>query len=94
LNVLVTEKGWVRTDLGPALRITLQRHDKAPMGFLEVYDAFEKAYPGRWALQCFPPREHLLDQANKYHLHVLDAQPKAFDLFDPQVPTALPGGPA
>lgn len=87
-EVTIVEQGWVQTDLGPALRIHLQRHDKAPMGFHEVYDAFANAYPGRWALQCLPPRKHLMNQANKYHLHVLDTQPRAFDLFDRQTPTA------
>jgi len=89
-TVRVTEQGWVQTDLGSALRIVIQRQDKAPMGFLEVYDAFEEAYPGKWALQCLPPRTRFMDQANKYHLHVLDTQPGAFDLFDHQVPTRHP----
>lgn len=86
-ETVIVEQGWVQTDLGPALRITVQRKDKAPMGFVEVYDAFAAAYPGRWALQCLPPRTHFMDQANRYHLHVLDTQPKALDLFDRQAPT-------
>jgi hypothetical protein len=86
-ETVIIEQGWVQTDLGPALRITVQRKDKAPMGFIEVYDAFAAAYPERWALQCFPPQKHLMDQVNRYHLHVLDTQPKALDLFDRQTPT-------
>ncbi len=86
MSARVTESGWVQTPLGLALRIQIARHDLAPMSFDEVWRAFSAHYPGKWALQCFAPAEHHLDQASKYHLHVLDAQPGALDLFDPQVP--------
>ena len=78
---VVTEKGVIQTALGSALRIQIERADKSPMGFRDVWEAFEHAYPGKWALQCFPPREHLFDQANRYHLHVFDACPDGLDLF-------------
>jgi hypothetical protein len=81
---LVTEKGVVQTALGPALRIQIERRDHDTMGFREIWDVFEHRYPGKWALQCFPPREHFIDQANRYHLHVLDVQPQGLDLFDVQ----------
>lgn len=86
--VTIVEQGWVQTDLGPALRIYLERNDKAILSFSEVYCTFAAAYPKRWAVQCLPPRAHFLDQVNRYHLHVLDTQPKGLDLFDCQAPKA------
>jgi len=86
--VLIVEQGWIQTDFGPALRIHLQRKDKAILSFSEVYCAFATAYPNKWALQCLPPRSHFMDQVNRYHLHVLDTQPKGLDLFDRQAPKA------
>jgi hypothetical protein len=69
-RVLVCER--VRTRYGRATRVQVARRDLAPMGFRELYDVFDRAYPGRSALQLFPRRRHLMDQANLYHLYVLD----------------------
>jgi hypothetical protein len=80
-GVRVTDLGEVPTALGPARRIYIQRVDGAPMGFGELFAAFERAYPDRYGVQLFPPRIYLLDHANKYHLHVFDAAPAGLDLF-------------
>lgn len=69
--------------LGPAHYVRIHRKDMAKMGFRELWEVFDALYPGRWAVQVFPPRQHLLDQANKYHLFVLDHPPVAFDLTQP-----------
>ena len=81
--IRVTEHGRVQTALGPALRIQIEREDKAKMGFRELWETFESHYPDQWAIQLFPPKTYLFDQANKYHLHVLQRRPEGFDLFDP-----------
>lgn len=81
-GVLVTEHGLVHgTPLGTVVRVQIERCDKRPMSFTEVWEAFDEAYPGRYAVQLFPPRAHLFDQANKYHLHVLDHEPAGLDIF-------------
>lgn len=85
-SVHVIEKGVVRTPLGPALRVTIHRHDKRQMAFWQVWEAFSNAYPGKYAVQLFPPRAHYIDMANKYHLHVFANQPEGLDLFDRQEP--------
>ena len=82
-TVHVAEHGWVNTALGLALRIQIERHDGKPMGFREVWDVFEEHYPGRWGIQLFPPRSRFFDQANKYHIHVVEHHPDGLDLFDP-----------
>ena len=81
--VIITEVSLRATAAGPSLRICVQRHDRAPMGFREVYEAFAATYPGCCALQFFPERAHLHDEANKYHLFVYQSPPAGFDLFEP-----------
>lgn len=71
------------TPLGVATYVRIHRDDMAPMGFRELWDVFSETFPGKWAVQLFPEKTHLLDQANKYHLFVLDNRPDAFDLTLP-----------
>lgn len=73
------------TPLGVALYVRIHRRDMAPMGFRELWDAFDQFYPSRYAVQVFPPRSRLLDQANKYHLFVLDEPPLSMDLTEEPV---------
>jgi len=70
------------TAYGEALYVRIHRKDMAIMGFRELWDLFDRLYPGQWALQVFPPREHLLDQANKYHLFVYAQKPEGLSLTD------------
>lgn len=69
------------TPVGKALLVQFERVDGAVMGFAELWRAFEQRYPGRWAVQAFPPRHKLIDQRNRYHLWVLPEGPCPFDLF-------------
>jgi hypothetical protein len=71
------------TALGHALYVRIHRKDMAVIGFRELWEVFAALYPGRWAMQAFPPRAHLLDQANKYHLFVLEEEPTGFNLCRP-----------
>jgi hypothetical protein len=71
------------TPLGVALYVRIHRTDMAPMGFRELWEVFDAHYPGKWAVQVFPERARLLDQANKYHLFVLDTPPNDLDLTRP-----------
>jgi hypothetical protein len=71
------------TPLGAATYVRIHRHDMAAMGFRELWEVFDALYPARWAVQVFPPRESLLDMANKYHLFVFTLQPTSLDLMEP-----------
>jgi len=46
-----------------------------------VWEAFAAAYPGRWAVEVFPPAERLVDGKHVYHLFVLSDRPEGLDLF-------------
>ena len=72
------------TVLGEAMYVRIHRDDMAPMGFRELWDLFAERYPGKWAVQVFPDANNLLDQANKYHLFVIDKAPAGLNLMDPQ----------
>lgn len=45
-----------------------------------VWEAFTEAYPGRWAVQVFPPSDALVDGKNVYHLWVLEDEPTGLNL--------------
>jgi hypothetical protein len=83
-SVYVVEGDRRPTALGPALRVQIERWDGKPMSWREVWEAFAERYPDRWAVQVFPPGSHLIDQANKYHLYILDGEaPAGLDLGAP-----------
>lgn len=69
------------TPMGEARYVRIHRKDKAPMGFRELWEVFERYYPACWAVQVFPPRAHLLDQAHKYHLFVYTEPLTSLDLM-------------
>ncbi len=76
----VLECGYSVTRLGGALRIQIERWDGARMGWEEVHRVFTDRYPGRWAVETYPPTEETYNGANKYHLWVLDEAPRDLDL--------------
>jgi len=79
------------TVLGLVLRVQLERYDDAAMGWEELHAAFVRRYPGRWAVQCFPPPRATMNGAHKYHLFVLDQPPVGLDLSqDPPSGTRAP----
>ena len=89
-DILIHEVDRRPTALGEVLRILVERADGEKMGFRELWDAFDARYPGRYAVQILPPRVHFFDQANKYHLFVLESAPQGMDLFEPGPPGTRP----
>ena len=61
--IAITERGTRPTALGPALQIKVYARDYRVLTWREVWDAFAARYPGRWAVQVFPPAERLIDQS-------------------------------
>lgn len=76
----VQEMEYRRTSLGEVLYIRIGRHDDRPMSWPEVAAVFNDRYPGQWAVQFFPPAEEILDEANLYHLFVLDGEPAGVNI--------------
>ena len=76
----IQEIGERSTDFGMVLYIKIRRRDGAPMGWREVWDKFSDLYPDRWAVQVFPPADCLVDEANIYHLFVLEREPRGMNI--------------
>lgn len=83
VRVRHVHRGYVETALGLVQRITFEREDGLPMSFAQLWQVFDEVYPGLYGVQLLPPREHYMDQVNRYWIHVLDKKPEGFDLFDP-----------
>lgn len=80
MQINITERGTRETCLGPALQIKIFADGYPPLGWREVWEVFADAYPGKWALQVFPPRGKLIDGKSVYHLFVFDAEPQGMNL--------------
>lgn len=80
--VLVTERGYRESCLGRVLQLKVCTADYRPLYWREVWDVFSARYPGRWAVQCFPPADALTDGKAVYHLWVMEegAAPQGLDI--------------
>lgn len=76
----VQEMGERETSLGWALYIKVRTEDYRQLTWSEVWEAFAARYPGRWAVQSFPPAGELVDEVNVYHLFVLEGEPRGFNI--------------
>lgn len=76
----VQEIGTKQTVLGLAQYIRIYTNDYRRLSWDEVWETFADRYPGKWAVQFFPPAEQLVDQTNIYHLFVLDGIPIEFSI--------------
>jgi len=79
-RITIKERGRRDSALGRVLQLKIFAEDYRPLGWREIWDAYSAAYPGRWAVQVFPPRERLIDEKHVYHLFVLPGEPAGLDL--------------
>lgn len=80
-TIILQEMKTVYTAWGSAVYIRIYSNNDAPMSWREVWERFHSSYPDRWAVQFFPPSGNLVDDANYYHLYVLDSPPpRQFDI--------------
>ncbi len=76
----IQEVGTRQTVLGPAQYIRVQTHGYRRLSWGEVWEVFSARYPKKWAVQFFPPANQVVDQANVYHLFVLEDEPLGFSI--------------
>jgi hypothetical protein len=79
-DIVITERGRRDTCLGNALQVKVWAHGHPLLSWREVWEAFVQAYPGKWAIQVFPPKEKLVDGKAVYHLWVLESEPEGLNL--------------
>lgn len=77
----ITERGHRQTSLGRVLQIKVFEPGYRQLGWREVWEAFAAKYPGKWAVQCFPPSDQLVDGKNVYHLFVCDVPPEGLSIW-------------
>ena len=78
--IVITERGIEETCLGAALQLKVHASDYSLLSWREIWDEFVRLYPGKWAVQVFPPEENLVDSKNVYHLWVLESEPWGLNL--------------
>lgn len=79
-NTFVQEMGYVMTDLGQLLYIRIRRENYDQLSWREAWEVFRSRYPGQWAVQFFPPASDLVDDADIFHLYVLDFVPTGVNI--------------
>ncbi len=79
-DTCVQEMEHRHTALGCALYIRIYTNDYRQLSWSEVWDTFADAYPGQWAVEAFPPADQLVDEANIYHLFVLEDAPVGLNI--------------
>lgn len=72
-DIVITDRGPRDSCLGRVVQLKVFAPGYRPLGWREVWEAFAAAYPGRWAVQVFPPAGALVDGKAVYHLFVLEA---------------------
>lgn len=78
--IIITERGYVDSCLGRVLQLKIFTKDYRQLGWREVWEKFNESYPGKWAVQCFPPASELVDGKNVYHLFVLEHEPTGLNI--------------
>lgn len=76
LRVVEERKG---TALGDVTLVKIHADPYRPLGWDEVWERFAAEFPGKWAVQCFPPKADLLNGKACYILWVCSAPPKGLD---------------
>ena len=72
MELVLAARDEVRQSLlGPVEQIEIYEPGYRVLSWREVWERFQETYPGRWAVQAFPPREQLTDGKAVYHLWVL-----------------------
>lgn len=82
-DLVLTERGYVDSALGRVLQIKIFAPMYRPLSWREVWERFAAAYPGKWAVQCFPPCDQLVDGKAVYHLFVCDTPPAGLNIRQP-----------
>jgi hypothetical protein len=70
---------------GEVTHLKVYTPDYKRLSWLQVWQAFTAVYPGRWAVELYPPQEELVNDAHVYHLWLLPEEwtpPKMLNLAE------------
>ena len=80
MALMITERGSKDSCLGKVLQLKIFEPGYRQLSWREVCDAFNVNYPGRWAVQVFPPADQVVDGKSVYHLWVVESEPWGLNL--------------
>ena len=80
MQVLTREIGYRDTALGRLLYIKVWADGYPLLGWLDVWQAFASAYPGKWAIEVYPPADQLVNGKHMYHLFVCEEEPAGLNI--------------
>jgi hypothetical protein len=79
-GTIVDCRGSQQTALGKAEYIKIFTFDYKPLGWEDVWRAFAEIFPGKWALEVYPPAKELVNGKNVYHLFVFPKEPEGMNI--------------
>lgn len=79
------------TSFGRVTYLKIATPDKRRLSWREVWERYADLYPDSWAIQFFPPKSELVDDAHIYHLFVLEDEPRGFGIIGGRTSTYLEG---
>jgi len=79
-HAFVQEMGATDSAFGLVEYIKIRRTDDKPMSWTAVWETFTDRYPERWAIEVFPPADEVVDEANIYHLYILEGKPEGLSI--------------
>lgn len=77
------DAGTRESSLGTVLHIRMWAENWERLTWREIWEAFARLYPGKWAVQVFPPADQLVDGKAVYHLFVCETPPQGLGLKAP-----------
>lgn len=80
MPIVITERGYQDSCLGRVLQLKIHDADYGKLGWEDVWNAFTDAYPGKWAVEVYPPKSAIVNGKNVYHLWVLESAPVGLTL--------------
>jgi len=78
--VLIKERGLRDSSFGEVLQLKVWADGYPDLRWEQIQEAFSAAYPGRYAVQLFPPASRVVNGKAVYHLWVLPEAPRGVDL--------------
>lgn len=66
--------------LGTVRHIRMWAANHERLTWREIWEAFARLYPGKWAVQVFPPADQLVDGKAVYHLFVCETAPEGLNV--------------
>lgn len=79
-SIRIVERGPRASSFGEVMQLKVWADGYPDLRWEDIQAAFNEKYPGRWAIQLFPPKETIVNGKACYHLWILRDPPQGIDL--------------